>query len=46
MRGRTGLAAEQTGWLGERPPWGVEVDEKKWGALKVHRVKIWGCSAD
>ena len=40
MRGRTDLAAEQAGRLGERLPRGIKVEEKQWGLVTVLRVRV------
>jgi len=40
MRGRTDLAAEQAGWLGEQLPRGIEIKEERWGLVTVQRVRV------
>ena len=40
MRGRTDLAAEQTGRLGDRLPQGIEVKEERRGSITVHWVGV------
>ena len=40
MRGRTDLAAEQAGRLGERLPRGIKVEEEQWGLVTVLRVRV------